>query len=91
MRPLLKEDAEDGQAARRILLNPPYNGLEQRERARLSAIVSVAYITEQVERWIETGRRSEQEAVAFLEQFFEERLAIIAKNIRPIDLERYER
>ncbi|MCP3998094.1 MAG: hypothetical protein GY722_23990 [bacterium] len=90
VRPLLKAEREDGQAAQSILLDSK-NGRDQRERARLSAIVRLAEITKQVEKWIETGSRSEQEAVAFLQQFFEERLAIIAKNIRPADLERYER
>ncbi len=90
VRPLLEEQTEDGQKARRVLLDP-YNGREQRERARLSAIANVASMTEQIERSIENGERTEQEAVAWLEQYFEERLAIIAKNIRPIDLERYER
>ncbi len=90
VRPFFKAEREAGQAARSILLDS-YNGRDQRERARLSAIVSLAEITKQVEQRIETGRRSEQEAVALLQQLLEERLAINAKNIRPIDLERYER
>ncbi len=87
--PLLKEEAEEGKAARQFLTDP-YNQRTQRDGSRLSAVASIGSLAGQTVKMIENGHPAEQ-AVAYLDQFLEDELANASRNIRPADLERYER
>lgn len=92
-RALAGDDIDTGREAQRRLLDTSISerGRSQRETARLSAIASVSDMLFQADRWIESGERTEQEALAYLKDYFERKLAILAENLRPIDLERYGR
>ncbi|MCP3997329.1 MAG: hypothetical protein GY722_20050 [bacterium] len=87
--PLLREETELGKESRRALTDPQ-DRHTQRDRSRLAAVASIGDLTEQIVRRIEAGESAEQ-AVADLELFLENELARASRNIRRVDLERYER
>ncbi len=87
--PLLRDETEKGKAARRALLDPQDRHIQQ-DRSRLAAVANIGDMAEQTVELIEAGQPAEQ-IVSHLETFFEKELARAAKNIRLVDLERYER
>ncbi len=87
--PLLREESERAKEARRALLDPQ-DRHTRRDRARLAAVASIGDLAGQAVEHIEADQIAEQ-VVAYLEQFLEDELARASKNVRLIDLERYER
>lgn len=87
--PLLREEAEKSKEARRALVDPQ-DQHTQRDRARLAAVASIGDMAAQAVKGIEAGQFVEQ-TLANLELFLETELAHASRNIRPVDLERYER
>jgi hypothetical protein len=87
--PRIREEAARGKEARRALVDPQ-DQHTRRDRARLAAVASIGDMAEQAVKGIEAGQFVEQ-TVANLELFLETELAHASRNIRPVDLERYER
>lgn len=92
-RPMLsffEEEAERGEEARRDLLEDTRGQISERERARLSAVASVSHIARQVFERVTAGLAGE-ELFAQMEDLFEQEMLNASRNIRPVDLERYEK
>ncbi len=85
----LREETKLGKEPRRALTDPQ-DQHTQRDRSRLAAVASIGDLMAQTVSRIEAGESTEQ-AVADLELFLEHELARASRNIRRVDLERYER
>lgn len=87
--PAIAGEADRGREAQSSLTNP-HDRHTQLEAARLAAVATIGGMAEQTIQGIQRGQIAEQ-AVADLELFFERELENASRNVRPRDLERFER